>query len=103
MNTIKAKNRSKYSLLFIYASLFILVALYVFVANDENQALIEIFQWNYLIPVSIYALGAIWLSYVLFLLFLRKMSVIISFIISTFIGIPVGIMLVAGLFNLISL
>ena len=102
MITLKIKSLSKYAIPLIYVTLFILVSLYVFVANDESQPIIELFQWSYLIPVLVYSSGAIYSSYILFLLLQKKVSIIISLVISIIIGLPVGLMLVAGFFNLIS-
>ena len=102
MIALKIKSLSKYIIPLIYVTLFILISLYVFVANDESQPIIEIFQWSYLIPVLIYSSGAISLSLILFLLFKKKVSIVISLVISIIIGLPIGLLLVAGFFNLIS-
>jgi hypothetical protein len=72
------------------------------VANDESQPIIEIFQWNYLIPVLIYSSGAIGLSFIIFLLLQKRVSIVISLVISIIIGLPIGLMLIAGFFSLIS-
>lgn len=84
----------------VYAILFILVGLYVFIENDESQPINEIFQWGYLIPVIIYSLFSLWVSFGLFLLLNKLFShffqnkiftKIISFPLSLIIGIPVGV------------
>ena len=83
-----------------YSILFILISLYVFIENDESQPIKDIFHWNYLIPVTIYSVFSLWVSFGLFLL-LNKIfsnllpntifSKIISFPLSLIIGIPVGV------------
>lgn len=84
----------------VYAVLFILVGLYVFIENDESQPINEIFQWGYLIPVTIYSLFSLLVSFGLFLLFNKLYShafpkkifaKTISFLLSLMIGIPVGV------------
>lgn len=84
----------------IYAILFILVCLYVFIENDESQPIIEIFQWDYLIPVTIYSVFSLWVSLGFFLLlnklfsrfFSSKVFIkVITFSLSLIIGIPVGV------------
>lgn len=102
MNGIYIKTYTKYVIFFIYASLFVLVSLYVFVANEESQPIIEIFQWNYLIPVLVYSSGAIGLSIIIFLLLQKRVSIVISLVLSIIIGLPIGLMLIAGFFSLIS-
>jgi hypothetical protein len=57
----------------IYAVLFVLISLFVFKLNDESQPIAEIFQWGYLIPVAIYSVFSLWVSFGLFLL-LKKSS-----------------------------
>ena len=84
----------------VYAVLFILVGLYVFIENDESQPINEIFQWDYLIPVTIYSFFSLWVSFGLFLLLNKLFShffhkkifaKIISFPLSLIIGIPLGV------------
>ena len=75
----------------VYAILFVLVALYVFVSNDESQPVDNIFQWNYFIPVIVYSGFSLWVSYGLFLAFKKYLNRTISFAISLMIGIPVGL------------
>ena len=84
----------------VYAILFILIGLYVFIENDESEPVNEIFQWRYLIPVTIYSLFSLWVSFGLFLLLNKLLSLfspkkifnkIISFTLSLIIGIPGGV------------
>lgn len=84
----------------VYAILFILIGLYVFVENDEGQSIEEIFQRDYLIPVTIYSVFSLWVSFGLFLLLnkifsgllpSKHFSKIISFPLSLIVGIPVGV------------
>jgi len=92
----------KHGIFFIFSILFVLVALFVFKANDESQPIIEILKWNYLIPVFIYAIGTIGVSYFLFLLLRKKLSNVISLILSIIIGLPAGLQLMVVLISLIS-
>lgn len=103
MSTNRSGRINNYWLFLVYTLLFVLVGLYVFVANDESLPIIEIFQWNYLIPVSIYAFGAIGLSFIIFLLLQKRIPIVLSLVISIIIGLPIGLMLIAGFFNLLSI
>ena len=84
----------------VYAILFVLLSLYVFMENDESQPVEEIFQWDYLIPVTVYSVFSLWVSFGLFLLInkiisslsaSRVFSKIISFTLSLVIGIPLAL------------
>jgi hypothetical protein len=85
-----------------YILLFVLTSLYVFVANDENQAITDIFQLNYLLPVLIYTSGATWLSIVIFMLLKQRFSSMLSLVVSIVIGLPIGLLMVSMFFTLIS-
>jgi hypothetical protein len=77
----------------VYVILFILIALVVFDANDESQPISAILQWGYLIPVTIYSVFSLWISFGLFLMLKNRLNRIISFAVSLIIGIPVGLVL----------
>src|SRR5687767_11550248 len=84
----------------VYTILLVLISLFVFIENDEQQPLIEIFQINYLIPVLIYSAVPLWISYGFFILLSKFLNKIIAFAISLIIGIPLGFFLVGGFFGL---
>ena len=102
MKTAKLSTRYRSLISFIYLLVFVFVAYYVFVANDESQPLIEIFQLNYLLPVLIYASGVTGLSFILFLGFRRLVPTIISILLSIILGLPLGVITMMGFFYLIS-
>ena len=102
MSTNRLNGINNYWLIFIYTLLFVFVGLYVFVANDESQPIIELFQWNYLIPVFIYACGTVGVSLVIFLLLQKILNKSLSLFISILAGLPAGIMLMIALFSLLS-
>lgn len=85
-----------------YLILLVLISLYVFIANNENQPIREIFQINYLIPALIYSIGTLILCFVSFKLLSKQINKIISFPVSLIIGIPIGIILIQNLFVLIT-
>lgn len=85
-----------------YLIFMVLISLYVYVANDENQPMREILQFNYLLPSLIYSIGTLILCFVIFKLLSKQINKIISFIVSLIIGIPIGIILIQNLFILIT-
>jgi hypothetical protein len=85
----------------VYAVLFVLISLFVFHANDESRPIAEIFQWGYLIPVAIYSLFSLWVSFGLFLLLKKILSKTISFPLSLIMGIPVGLILFVKILRLV--
>lgn len=86
----------------IYLILLIMISLYVFVTNDENQPIKEIFQVNYFIPALIYSIGTLAFCFVIFKLLTKLMNKFISFPVSLIIGIPTGIILIDNLFILLT-
>jgi hypothetical protein len=93
------------------AILFILISLFVFVENDESQPIKEIFQLGFLIPVTIYSLFSLWVSFGLFLLLdkifsnfitSKMVSKFISFPPSLVIGIPIGLIALDRIVRLIT-
>jgi hypothetical protein len=94
----------------VYAILFIVITLMVFIENDESQPISKIFQWDYLIPATVYSVSSLWVSFGLFLLlkkifthfFSSKVSKIISFSLSLIIGIPVGLILLGRTIRLLT-
>lgn len=85
-----------------YAVLFLLTAVFVFKANDDTLPFSDILTLNYLIPVIIYASGAVGLSILIYQLGNKLVHKWIAFPVSLLIAIPTGIMLVQKLFLLIS-
>jgi len=102
MSAIKADSWNKRSVFLFYSLLFVLIALFVFVVNDETQPIVEIFRLDYLIPVLIYAFGPILLSFNLFQLLRKKLHFVISLVVSAIIGVPLGLKMIEGFFILLS-
>ncbi len=98
---MKSNKILKFSGIAIYSILLILISLYVFVANDESQPLIEILQLDYLLPALIYSSGTLVLCYFIYKLLSKWLIQIISFTISLLVGIPLGILLIEQIFILI--
>lgn len=84
-----------------YLSFLVIISLYVFKANDESQALVEIFHLVYLIPVLIYSIGTLTLCYLIFQLLSKLINNVISFSILFIIGIPLGIIIIQNVFILL--
>ena len=91
--------------------MFILISQYVFIENDEIQPIKEIYQLVFLIPVTIYSLFSLWVSFGLFLLLNKifsyfiagkMVSKIISFPPSMIIGVPVGLIMLNKILRLIT-
>jgi hypothetical protein len=80
-----------------YAILFILIALFVFIENDESKPLSKIWDLNYLIPAMVYSIFALWVSFGLFLLLKKSLNRSVSFPLSLMFGIPAGLILLSGL------
>ena len=101
MKGAKLSRTSKIIGVSVYVLLFLFSAYYVFVADDESQPLIEIFKWNFLVPVMIYAAGTTSVSFILFLILRKILPNIVALLLSIF-GLPVGIFLVSRLFILLT-
>ena len=94
----------------VYGILFILTGLMVFIESDERQPVGNIFQWGYLIPLTVYSVSSLWVSFGLFLslkkifthFFSNKISKIISFTLSLIIGIPLGLTLLGKAIRLLT-
>jgi hypothetical protein len=71
-----------------------LVAMLIYKINDETQPLIGILRPNYLAPTLIYSLFVITIPLVFHLLIRIKINRIISLIISSVIGLPLGLKII---------
>lgn len=85
----------------VYAVLFVLISLFVFYVNDESRPIAEIFQWGFLIPVTIYSVFSLWVSFGLFLFLKKILNRIISFPLSLIIGIPAGLIILHKILRLV--
>ena len=101
MTDNKQTENIKFYEITIYFILLILISMYVFNENDETQPVVEIFKLDYLIPVLIYSIATISISYIIFGFLKRIINRIISFTISLIIGIPLGLILMEKIFELI--
>ena len=85
----------------VYAVLVVLISLFVFYVNDESQPIAEIFQWGLLLPVTIYSLFSLWVSFGLFLILKKILNRIIAFPLSLIIGIPTGLVILGKIIRLV--
>lgn len=96
---IKSSPSFKTIRIITYVVLFIITAFFVFRVNDETLPFTELLTLNYLIPVMIYASGAIGLSILLYKLISIVLSKTVAFPVSILIGMPAGILMVHEAFS----
>jgi hypothetical protein len=77
----------------VFALMIPVVALLVFIENDEYQPILNIFQLRYLIPVLIYSLGSLWLCLGVFILLKKAFNQYIA-LASSLVTIPLGLLMV---------
>ena len=91
---------SRIVLALFYSILFVLISLFVFYENDERQLIADIFQSGYLLPVALYSVFSLWVSFGLFLLLKKILNRIISLLLSLIIGIPAGLIILDKILRL---
>jgi hypothetical protein len=80
---------------------WILIAVLIYLINDDTQALPGIFRPEYLIPVLLYSGLVISLCYGLYSLLKKALNSYISLAISLVLGIPIALYIVVSLGRLV--